>query len=36
VFNDWFRRRPWALIAVALTAVIGWLVVCARAGFLPD
>jgi 2,3-bisphosphoglycerate-dependent phosphoglycerate mutase len=33
---DWFRRRSWALISVAIIAVIGWLVVCARAGFLPD
>jgi hypothetical protein len=34
--RDWFRRHPLALIAVAITGVLGWLVVCARAGFLPD
>ena len=34
--SDWFRRRPAALAALAITCVIGWLVVCARAGFLPD
>jgi 2,3-bisphosphoglycerate-dependent phosphoglycerate mutase len=33
---DWFRRRPWALITLAIAAIIGWLVICARAGFLPD
>ena len=34
--GDWFRKRPGALVAVAIAAVIGWLVVCARAGFLID
>jgi hypothetical protein len=34
--RDWFRRRPPALIGVAMIAVVGWLAVCARAGFLPD
>ena len=34
--NDWFRRRPWALATMAITAVLGWLVICDRAGFLPD
>jgi hypothetical protein len=34
--SDWFRRRPAALSALAITCVIGWLVVCARAGYLPD
>jgi hypothetical protein len=34
--SDWFRRRPAALAALAIVCVIGWLVVCARAGFLPD
>jgi hypothetical protein len=34
--HDWFRRRPAALGAVAITAVLGWLVVCYLAGFLPD
>lgn len=34
--SDWFRRRPAALSTVAIVAVIAWLVVCARAGFLPD
>jgi 2,3-bisphosphoglycerate-dependent phosphoglycerate mutase len=34
--SDWFRRHPLALISVAISAVLGWLVVCARAGFLPD
>jgi 2,3-bisphosphoglycerate-dependent phosphoglycerate mutase len=33
---DWFRRRPAALSAVTITAVLSWLVVCYRAGFLPD
>jgi hypothetical protein len=32
----WFRRRPMALPAIAITCVIGWLVVCAHAGWLPD
>jgi 2,3-bisphosphoglycerate-dependent phosphoglycerate mutase len=34
--RDWFRRHPPALVAVALIAPIAWLVICARAGFLPD
>jgi len=34
--REWFRRRPVALVAVAIFAVIGWLAVCARAGFIPD
>jgi hypothetical protein len=33
---DWFRRRPPALAVVASAAVLGWLAICARAGFLPD
>jgi 2,3-bisphosphoglycerate-dependent phosphoglycerate mutase len=34
--RDWFRRHPPALSGIAIAAVIAWLVVCARAGFLPD
>ena len=34
--SDWLRRRPAALGTVAIVAVIAWLVICARAGFLPD
>jgi len=34
--RDWFRRNTWALVVTAVTAVVGWLVVCARAGFLAD
>jgi len=34
--SDWFRRRPAQLGAIAIIAVLGWLVICARAGFLPD
>jgi Immunity protein 70 len=34
--GDWFIRYPLALIGVAIVAVIGWLVICSSAGFLPD
>jgi Immunity protein 70 len=33
---DWFRRRPAASITVVISAVLGWLVICAVADFLPD
>jgi Immunity protein 70 len=34
--GHWFRRRPAALTALALILPIAWLLICARAGFLPD
>jgi hypothetical protein len=34
--RDWFRRHPSVLMTIVLSAPIGWLVVCWRAGFLPD
>jgi bacteriorhodopsin len=36
LIGDWFIRYPLALIGVAMVAVIGWLVICSSAGFLPD
>ena len=32
----WFGERPLMLVGVAIAAVVGWLVVCAQVGFLPD
>jgi len=34
--RDWFFNRPLVTISLAIAAVIGWLVVCALAGFLRD
>jgi hypothetical protein len=34
--RDWFFARPLVTIGLAVAAVIGWLVVCAFAGFLPN
>jgi hypothetical protein len=34
--RDWFFNRPIMTIGLAIVAVIGWLVICANAGFLPD
>jgi len=34
--RDWFRRHQAVLMTIVLSAPIIWLVVCWRAGFLPD
>jgi hypothetical protein len=34
--RDWFRRHQAVFMAVVLSAPIVWLVICARAGYLPD
>ena len=34
--RDWFRRHQPVFLAVVLIAPIAWLVICARAGYLPD
>lgn len=34
--RDWFRRHPATLMMIVLSAPIAWLLVCWRAGFLPD
>jgi len=34
--RDWFRRHQAVLMTIVLSAPIVWLVVCWRAGFLPD
>jgi hypothetical protein len=34
--RGWFVARPLVIGGLAIAAVIGWLVVCALAGFLPD
>lgn len=34
--RDWFFNRPLMTIGLAIVAVMGWLVICANAGFLPD
>jgi hypothetical protein len=34
--RDCFADRPVLLFALVIAAIVGWLVVCANAGFLPD
>jgi 2,3-bisphosphoglycerate-dependent phosphoglycerate mutase len=34
--RDWFRRHQPVFMAVVLILPIVWLVICARAGYLPD
>jgi hypothetical protein len=34
--REWFSSRPVLVFALVVAAIIGWLVVCANAGFLPD
>lgn len=33
--RGWFFNRPLLMIGLAIVAVIGWLIICAKAGFLP-
>lgn len=34
--GGWFGERPFALVGVAMAAVVGWLIVCAQMGFLAN